>query len=68
MDHPKSPSKRTYWSKSQVGSRAACPPPTIAGDCSRDSVNSDEEISSGKESVKGVLNERTENYSIPRQT
>ncbi|KAJ0250818.1 ATPase family AAA domain-containing protein [Hirschfeldia incana] len=37
-----------------------------SGDCSRDSVKSDEDISSGVESVKGLLMERTENYSIPQ--
>lgn len=38
----------------------------MSGDCSRDSAKSDEEISSGIESVKGILMERTENYSIPQ--
>ena len=38
----------------------------VSGDCSRDSVKPDEDISSGIESVKGVLMERTENYSIPQ--
>uniref|UniRef100_M4EUG7 Bromo domain-containing protein n=1 Tax=Brassica campestris TaxID=3711 RepID=M4EUG7_BRACM len=38
----------------------------VIGDCSRDSVKSDEDISSGIESVKGMLMERTENYSIPQ--
>ncbi|KAJ0244975.1 ATPase family AAA domain-containing protein [Hirschfeldia incana] len=36
------------------------------GDCSQDSVKADENISSEIESVKGVLMERTENYSIPQ--
>ncbi|CAH2038800.1 unnamed protein product [Thlaspi arvense] len=38
----------------------------VSGDCSRDSVKPDEEISSGIESVKGVLMERTEDYSLPQ--
>ncbi|KAF2558308.1 hypothetical protein F2Q68_00012965 [Brassica cretica] len=38
----------------------------VSGDCSQDSVKSDEDISSEIESVKGVLMERTENYSIPQ--
>ncbi|KAG2260275.1 hypothetical protein Bca52824_079569 [Brassica carinata] len=38
-----------------------------SGDCSPDSAKKpDEEMSSGIESVKGVLMERTENYSIPQ--
>ncbi|XP_048599426.1 ATPase family AAA domain-containing protein At1g05910 isoform X1 [Brassica napus] len=38
----------------------------VSGDCSQDSVKSDEDMSSEIESVKGVLMERTESYSIPQ--
>ncbi|XP_056858571.1 ATPase family AAA domain-containing protein At1g05910-like [Raphanus sativus] len=38
-----------------------------SGDCSQDSVKSDEDVSRSEiESVKGMLMERTENYSIPQ--
>lgn len=38
----------------------------VSGDSSRDFAKSDEEISSQTESVKGLLMERTDNYSIPQ--
>lgn len=38
----------------------------MSGDCSRDSAKSDEEMSSRIESVKGLLMERTDKYSIPQ--
>ncbi|KAF8057206.1 hypothetical protein N665_1263s0004 [Sinapis alba] len=43
-----------------------CGEEEVSGECSQDSVKSDEDISSEMESVKGVLMERTESYSIPQ--
>ncbi|KAG2267234.1 hypothetical protein Bca52824_061789 [Brassica carinata] len=44
----------------------ACGEEEVSGDCSQASVKSDEDISRETESVKGMLMERTENYSIPQ--